>query len=70
MGEEYKEIMDEVFDKIMDAGKPVFAQIAPLRSPSSSAQIRETVDQLHQVGVVWGDGKAANVISTKTTMYV
>lgn len=26
------------------------------------AQIRETVDQLHKTGVVWGDGKARNVI--------
>ncbi|KAI5464247.1 hypothetical protein BGZ63DRAFT_411989 [Mariannaea sp. PMI_226] len=25
-------------------------------------QIRETVDKLHEVGVVWGDGKASNVI--------
>ncbi|KAI1099213.1 hypothetical protein F4804DRAFT_349567 [Jackrogersella minutella] len=27
-----------------------------------AAQIRETVDQLHDIGVVWGDGKTSNVI--------
>ncbi|KAL2681306.1 hypothetical protein Neosp_008917 [[Neocosmospora] mangrovei] len=25
-------------------------------------QIRETVDKLHEIGVVWGDGKASNVV--------
>ncbi|KAL6362439.1 hypothetical protein LRP88_03721 [Fusarium phalaenopsidis] len=27
-----------------------------------SDQIRETVDRLHELGVVWGDGKASNVV--------
>jgi len=27
-----------------------------------AAQIRETVDQLHEMGLVWGDGKPSNVI--------
>lgn len=27
-----------------------------------SDQIRETVDKLHELGVVWGDGKASNVV--------
>ncbi|RSM19919.1 hypothetical protein CDV31_001279 [Fusarium ambrosium] len=27
-----------------------------------SDQIRETVDKLHQLGVIWGDGKASNVV--------
>lgn len=26
------------------------------------SQIRDTVEQMHQIGVVWGDGKASNVI--------
>lgn len=26
-----------------------------------AGQIRETVDRLHEFGVVWGDGKAGNV---------
>jgi tRNA A-37 threonylcarbamoyl transferase component Bud32 len=25
-------------------------------------QIRETVDELHKIGVIWGDGKPSNVI--------
>ncbi|RSL64789.1 hypothetical protein CEP54_004597 [Fusarium duplospermum] len=27
-----------------------------------SNQIRETVDKLHELGVIWGDGKASNVV--------
>lgn len=27
-----------------------------------ASQIRDTVEQMHQIGVVWGDGKASNVI--------
>ncbi|OQV10981.1 Protein kinase domain-containing protein [Cladophialophora immunda] len=27
-----------------------------------ATQIRETVDQLHEIGVIWGDGKASNII--------
>jgi serine/threonine protein kinase len=30
-----------------------------------AAQIRKTVDQLHEIGVIWGDGKASNVIIDK-----
>ena len=30
-----------------------------------AAQVRETVDQLHEIGVVWGDGKTSNVIIDK-----
>jgi len=26
------------------------------------AQIRETVDSLHDVGVIWGDGKPDNIL--------
>jgi tRNA A-37 threonylcarbamoyl transferase component Bud32 len=27
-----------------------------------ASQIRETVDQLHEMGVIWGDGKTSNII--------
>ncbi len=27
-----------------------------------TVQIRETVDHLHEIGAVWGDGKAGNFI--------
>ncbi|KAK5987840.1 hypothetical protein PT974_11974 [Cladobotryum mycophilum] len=39
----------------------VFAVPAELRRKWAD-QIRETVNELHEIGVVWGDGKAANVI--------
>ncbi|KAF7858845.1 hypothetical protein EAF04_008887 [Stromatinia cepivora] len=29
-------------------------------------QIRETVDELHEAGVVWGDGKASNIITDQS----
>ncbi|KAI1495513.1 hypothetical protein F5X99DRAFT_415056 [Biscogniauxia marginata] len=38
------------------------AVTAAERKQKWASQIREAVDQLHQVGVVWGDGKASNVI--------
>lgn len=30
-------------------------------------QIRQTVDQLHEIGVVWGDGKTENVLVDSET---
>ncbi|RDL33118.1 uncharacterized protein BP5553_08557 [Venustampulla echinocandica] len=31
------------------------------------AQVRETVDLLHEIGVIWGDGKPHNVLIHKET---
>ncbi|KAK0099616.1 hypothetical protein ONS96_008116 [Cadophora gregata f. sp. sojae] len=31
------------------------------------AQVRETIDQLHEIGVVWGDGKPHNVLIHRET---
>ena len=30
-------------------------------------QISETIVKLHEIGIVWGDGKADNVLINKTT---
>jgi tRNA A-37 threonylcarbamoyl transferase component Bud32 len=32
-----------------------------------ASQIQETVHLLHQIGVTWGDGKAANVLIHRNT---
>jgi hypothetical protein len=43
-------------------GKINITTISTERREKWATQIRETVDQLHEIGVIWGDGKANNII--------
>lgn len=37
------------------------------RKKKWAAQIRETVERLHEIGVIWGDGKPHNVLVHEET---
>ncbi|KAH8159068.1 hypothetical protein CIB48_g9174 [Xylaria polymorpha] len=43
------------------------SSIAKARREKWASQIQETVHLLHQIGVTWGDGKAANVLIHRDT---
>jgi len=42
-------------------------EASPERRQKWAAQIRETVDLLHKIGVIWGDGKPDNVLIHEVT---
>ncbi|OTB05004.1 hypothetical protein M426DRAFT_73131 [Hypoxylon sp. CI-4A] len=43
------------------------SSLAKARREKWASQIKETVQLLHQIGVTWGDGKAANVLVNRDT---
>lgn len=43
-------------------GKINISMMSKERREKWATQIRETVDYLHEIGVIWGDGKASNII--------
>ncbi|KAL2751939.1 hypothetical protein ACRALDRAFT_1083854 [Sodiomyces alcalophilus JCM 7366] len=43
------------------------SEIAPDRRRKWASQVQETIHLLHQIGVVWGDGKASNVLVHRDT---
>lgn len=43
------------------------SSIAHVRRQKWASQVQETVHLLHQIGVTWGDGKAANVLVNSDT---
>ncbi|KAI1190754.1 hypothetical protein F5B17DRAFT_38204 [Nemania serpens] len=44
-------------------------EASPERRKKWGAQVQETVDLLHEIGVIWGDGKPHNVLIHKETVY-
>jgi serine/threonine protein kinase len=42
-------------------------EASPERRQKWAAQIRETVDLLHKIGVIWGDGKPDNALIHEVT---
>ncbi|KAJ2974947.1 hypothetical protein NUW58_g8495 [Xylaria curta] len=51
-----------------DEGAGVEAiEASPERRKKWGAQVQETVDLLHEIGVIWGDGKPHNVLIHKET---
>jgi serine/threonine protein kinase len=62
--EEYVPTDQENLSTLQDVDASV---ITRERRKKWGEQIREMVDVLHEIGVVWGDGKPANVLIHKTT---